>query len=281
MKLLQAGKHVSKLSIDKRIFYRIYHVLDEVITEVTVFELSVDPDNPKELSLTEIQPGDVSEELQKKIFFDEHKVLMTQDDKDLITNAMQTKYHFYQEITKKFFEKNAKVLHFIETGGHYFAFVSEKGAPFAKLFHLYIDPARQKVGVGGVDTIFLASLLEGIADALLSKLKTITIQIGEGVYTKLSLWEKSMKKAVAMVAVADENEKGEAGFRLAGGFYLKKLDDGLWYVTSLNELEKKRFDKEIEKKFDEFYEELSFKFYLATGYLPVESEDEKEKGAEA
>lgn len=279
MKLLRAGKHVSKLSIDKRIFYRIYHILDEVITEVTVFELSVDPDNPRELSLTEIQPGEVSEELQEKIFSDEYKVLMTRDDKDLITNAMQTKYRFYQEITRKFFEKNAKVLQFIETGGHYFAFVSEKGAPFAKLFHLYIDPARQKVGVGGVDTVFLASLLEGIADALLSKLKTITIQIGEGVYTKLSLWENSTKKAVAMVAVAGENENGEEGFRLAGGFYLRKLDDGLWHVTSLNELEKKRFNEEIEKKFDEFYEELSFKFYLATGYLPAESE-EKEKGAE-
>ncbi|RKO61865.1 hypothetical protein [Caldibacillus debilis] len=268
---LQSEKRVAKLSVDGRIFYRIYHILGDLLTEVTLFELVKDPEDPKGLALTEIQPDEVPDTLKEKIFTDDCQVFVTKDDKELIATALATKFKFYQEIAKTRINAGfkRKILRFIETGGHYFAFVYEQGAPCTKLYHLFIDPIKKVVTPEGVEKPFLAPLMEALAPILLSNTAAINIQIGEKVYCRLARWEREPAKAVATVVVADRSKEDEPGLRLAGGFYLKSDHRGLWHAATPEEGEKKRLYKEMEKGFDGVYQELLYKVFMATGELPV------------
>lgn len=270
----QSEKRVAKISVDGRIFYRIYHILGDLITEVTLFELREDPEDPKALDLTEIQTDEVPDKLKEKIFSNDFLTLISKDDRDLISTALGTKFKFYKEIANEQINHGfqRKLLRFIETGGHYFAYMFEHGAPYTKLFHLFIEPTRRFVTLGGVEKPFLPSLLEALAPILLANVHAITIQIGEGVYCRLARWEKDPEKAVAAIIVTGQSPDGEPGLRLTGGFFLKSDTQGLWHATTPEDGEKVKLHKEMEKGFEKVYSDLLYKVFLVTGKLPVEDQ---------
>lgn len=257
---LLAFKELSKLKIDGKIYLRIIHHLGNLITNITVFEFTKNLKS-RELTLTEVFIDDVPNYIKEKILSDDYKVDVTSDDKSLALEALQTKFL----IAKRYVEDclnvgyKRKLMQFIEVGGHYFAFVFEAGMPYTKIYHTYLDFVKNELYVGDVPKEMLPALFEALSPLILKGTSDLIIQIGEGVYTRISMLDK--ERILATVVVATEEDDGESKLKLLSGFTLLKLAKDKWVATVVPNNEINEIQEEMKKSFEFVYQDLLLKLF--------------------
>lgn len=264
-KELFAEKHLTKLNIEGNTYFRVYHHLAGMITGVSVFAHEQDPDDKKGVFLTELYLDDAPEKLRKKIISNEYAVEVLDEDKDLIANAFETKMNYLKSIADKKITVGLKrrLMEFIEVGGHYFGYVYEEGMPYTKFYQLNIDPVEQEVYVQAIPPEMLPALVEALSVKILSKTYTLTIQVGEGVYARISKVNK--KTAVVTVVAATESDSMETSLKVMMGFLLKRGRNKEWSATVIKEKDQKWVNKEMEMSFEAVYQDLLVKVYAVHG----------------
>lgn len=257
---LLAVKELSKLKIDGKTYLRIIHHLGNLITNITVYEYTKDPKS-KELTLTEVFIDDVPDSIKEKILSDDYEVDVTNDDKSLALEALKTKFL----VTKSYVEDHINVgykrrlMQFIEVGGHYFAFVFEDGMPYTKIYHTYMDFVKNELYVGDVPEGMIPALFEALSPLILKGTSDLIIQVGEGVYARISILDK--ERSLVTVVVATEEENGESQLKLFSGFILLKLAEDKWVATVVSDKEAGEIREEMEKSFEFIYQDLLLKIF--------------------
>jgi len=261
---LLATKEITKIKFRDRTFYRIFHTLGGILTEMTVFELEKN-EQERMVSLTEITVEEVPKEIAEAVISEHYAVKMNEYDKELIVEALNTRF----KVMKSFAEEKLnlglkrKLLEFVEVGGHYYGYVYEEGMPYTKFYRLIMDLSNHQLYVQGIHPMVLPALFEAISDRVLKSTTGITVQVDEGVYTRIML--VNPKIALVTVVVAFEDERGNGKMELKGIFCLKKHRKRGWVAQFLNEEEQKIWDKDIRASFDYVYQELLLKLYTVKG----------------
>lgn len=255
-----AVKELSKLRIDGKTYFRIVHHLGKLITNITIFELIKDSKSG-ELSLTELLMGDVPNSIQQKIMSNEYEVDVKNDDKSLIVEALKTKLLVIKSCVEDHINVSYKrrLMQLIEVGGHYFGFVFEDGMPYTKLYHMHMDTVKDELFVSDVPPEMLPALFEALSPTILGGASDLTIQVGEGVYARISTVDR--ETALVTVVVATENDNGESQLKLLSGFTLLRLTESEWVATVVPDGAVERIKGEMKESFEIIYRELLLKVF--------------------
>lgn len=258
-----AMKQINKLQIDETVYYRVLHHLADMITGVSIFQLETNK-LEKEVYLTELAIEQVPEELRNALFSRDYLVDVTNFDKDLILEAFRTKLKVVKMIAEEQLNVGLKrkLLELIEVGGHYFGFVYEDGMPYTKFYHLMVDPVKKELYVNGVPPEMLPALFEAISPILLKKNNSLTIQVDNGKYARVSHMDK--ETALVTVVTAAETASSEKRLQVSMGFMLKEKG-GKWYATVVPEQKRTRIEEEIKKSFEVIYQDLLLKVFEIKG----------------
>lgn len=277
--IVVATTRVSKLSIQRRVFYRILYFIEDVLTHVTIFEVTEEPENPKELNITEIRPQDIPDDLKSDIFDEKYEVLLTKDDRELVETALKAKRRYYHKLTREKMNVGTKrqLLRFIEVGGHYFGWVYEHNMPYLKLYQLLIEPVEREVMVERVPEFFWQPLVEAMADTIFPRQQQIQLQVGDGVYIHLAKWRESSKKATATIIGTKTDQNGETGLTVIGAFFVVQHKDGSWHVYPPEQAPKKKMETEVKKGFEFVYQDLSLVLFGVTGEHPNKKTKNKKR----
>ena len=124
-KELYSERQITKLEIEDVTYFRVIHSISGMVTNVTVFSLTKDPEIDNEVLITELSYEDTPDDLKAKLLSKQYEVDVLEEDKELITQAFETKREYFRNIADKKLTIGLKrrMFEFIEVGGHFFAYV--------------------------------------------------------------------------------------------------------------------------------------------------------------
>lgn len=249
-KELIAERHISKIEVGEETYLRVFHNLSNLMTGASLFKLEEDKDNTNELYVTEVSIEEIPESVRDKVTSNDYLVEVTDDDKEMIIKVFQAKWEYLQKIAEKNLTVGFKrrLLQFIEVGGHYFGYVYEEGMPYNKLYHLIIDPSNESLDVVGVPPDLLPALIEALSSKILDGLDEFTIQVDDGVYTRVSKVNKN--KALVLVLAQGIDDEGNTSMNVSMVFIVKHTKEEGWFVKAIREGEDVGVDKELKKSFE-------------------------------
>lgn len=250
------GKDISKIKTEKgNVYYRIFHYIGSLLTEMTVFELEKDIETNEE-TLTEIQVMDLSEE-DRDFLLSALGEKLSRDEWVLMSEVFRYKYQLFYDLVKKQANRGTerRLLQFIEAGGLYFALMYEKGALYPKIYQCTIDFVHQEVWLKHTPIELLPAILEGLLPVLFTTQSTFITQIDEGVFAYIEKANEDL--AIATIILGEENQEG-GKMSVDGAFAMKRVGDE-WLSYVLLEEEKEFVQQVIERSFHRFFEDISKK----------------------